>query len=157
MESKDTLTVGELAGIVGVPVSTIRYYERRGLIEPEARSQGNYRLYSTASVGRLRFIRAAQEAGFTLKDIAALLDFRDGVGAPCHPVQELIRKRLRQIEQQTERLRSAKALLNNWLDVCRETQRSGRCAVIEGLAVDTDNPAPTDDDGQATETPQNKT
>lgn len=65
-------TIGRLAGVAGVPVSTVRYYERAGLLRPEARTGGNYRFYGPASLARLRFIRAAQATGFGLKDIQEL-------------------------------------------------------------------------------------
>lgn len=71
-------TIGELAEEVGVPTSTLRYYERSGLVSPDGRTSGNYRIYGAAAVERVRFIRAAQATGFTLEDIARLLDFKDG-------------------------------------------------------------------------------
>lgn len=128
-----TLTVSELARRVGVPVSTVRYYERRKLLAPKARSSGNYRLYSDASVERLRFIVAAKGAGFTLGDIQALLDFSDGAAAPCHDVQTLIEQRLASVAEQTKRLRQVKGALNGWLEACKEAENNRRCEVLDGL------------------------
>lgn len=81
-------TIGGLARGAGVPTSTVRYYERHGLLTSEARSRGNYRLYGPAALERLRFVRSAQAAGFTLSDITLLLRFRDGDPAPCQDVYE---------------------------------------------------------------------
>ena len=71
------LTIGRLAEQAGVPVSTVRYYERRGLLAPEERSPSRYRLYGPAVLRRLRFIRAAQRSGFTLEDIRRILALRE--------------------------------------------------------------------------------
>ena len=74
MRREDGLTtIGEIAGSVGVATSTLRYYEREGLLKPSGRSGAGYRLYDPASVERLRFIRTAQAVGFALDDIKALL------------------------------------------------------------------------------------
>ena len=63
-----TYTIGRLAKAADVPVSTVRYYEQRGLMEPDERTRSSYRIYSPEALRRLRFIRAAQSSGFTLKD-----------------------------------------------------------------------------------------
>jgi len=67
------MTISQLAKATGFPVSTIRFYERRGLLRPAGRSSGNYRLYGRGAGERLTFIRAAQAAGFELPEIKALL------------------------------------------------------------------------------------
>lgn len=67
-----TYTIGQLARAVGVPTSTVRYYERIGLLQPDGRTAGNYRLYGKEALECLRFIRAAQATGFTLEDITHL-------------------------------------------------------------------------------------
>ena len=72
----DRLTIGELARTAAVPASTVRYYERTGLLRRPPRSQSNYRLYRDEDVYRVRFIKAAQATGFTLDDVAELLSPR---------------------------------------------------------------------------------
>ncbi|MBI4580033.1 MAG: MerR family transcriptional regulator, partial [Planctomycetes bacterium] len=105
MSEDANYTIGRLAEAAGVPTSTVRYYERRGLLTSEARSQGNYRLYGPAALERLRFVRSAQAAGFTLSDITLLLRFRDGDPAPYREVQGLITKRLTRVAEQIEQLK----------------------------------------------------
>ena len=131
------LTIGALAKQAGVPTSTVRYYERRGLLRPEGRSEGNYRLYGEEAMDRLRFVRSAQAVGFTLSDISALLQFRDGDTAPCKEVQDLITVRLDQVVEQIDHLKLVERMLGKWRTVCREAERSGRCGVLEGLAAET--------------------
>lgn len=68
-----TLTIGDLAAAAGVAISTVRFYERQALVEPERRSPGGYRLYAGETVRRVRFIRRAQELGFTLREVRDVL------------------------------------------------------------------------------------
>jgi DNA-binding transcriptional MerR regulator len=134
MSDDQTLTIGQLAKAVGVPTSSVRFYERRGLLSPDRRSRGNYRLYSGATLERLRFIRAAQAAGFTLKDIELLLDFRDGNASPCREVQHVIGVRLARVDREIEHLHHVRDVLGQWLKVCRKAERTGRCGVLDGLS-----------------------
>jgi MerR family copper efflux transcriptional regulator len=69
----NSIGIGTLAKRAGVSIDTVRYYEKSGLLDPEARLPSGYRRYSDAQVSRLRFIRRAQDLGFTLKDIRELL------------------------------------------------------------------------------------
>lgn len=124
------LTIGELAEATGVPTSTIRYYERAGLLRPHGRSRSNYRLYSREELERLRFIRAAQTAGFSLDDVTVLLR-----PAACEKVQGLIEERLAQVGDRMKELRRVQRVLKNSLSECLEHEESGRCRVIEKLSA----------------------
>lgn len=126
-------TIGKLAREAEIPVSTVRYYERRRLLSADARSQGNYRLYGPESLERLRFVRSAQSAGFTLSDICALLEFRDGDVEPCCKVQLLIEQRLGHVRAEQTRLQEVEKLLGRWLRTCQTARRSDRCGVLEVL------------------------
>lgn len=128
-------TIGQLAQAAGIATSTVRYYERRGLLHPKARSHGNYRVYGDAELQRLLFVRSAQAAGFTLTDIETLLRYRDGEDAPCHEVQEIITSRLEQVIDQTNSLQHMQSMLQKWLVICKEAEYSGRCGVLEGLSA----------------------
>ena len=77
------MAIGQLAKTVGVPDSTIRFYERQGLLRPAGRTTANYRYYGPDAEDRLTFIRAAQAAGFELTDIKSMLAFQDGGVTPC--------------------------------------------------------------------------
>jgi len=129
----DRYTIGQLARVANVPTSTIRYYERRGLLHPASRSESNYRVYGQASLEKLLFVRSAQSAGFTLGDIDSLLEFRDSGGAPCKEVQKLIATRLELVAEQIKHLKVVDRMLRDWVKVCHQAERSGRCGVLEGL------------------------
>ncbi|MGB9619786.1 MAG: heavy metal-responsive transcriptional regulator, partial [Armatimonadota bacterium] len=126
-------TISQLARTAGVPTTTLRYYERAGLLKPEERSPSNYRLYTEESLRRLKFIRAAQAIGFTLDDVKTLLGIRDP-GALARPnVQDLIHERLADIEKRLKDLRHVRRILKSALEKCKETQQAGCCYVIEAL------------------------
>ncbi len=126
-------TISQLAKSAGIPTSTIRYYERVGLVEPEERSQGNYRLYSDESLKKLKFIRAAQATGFTLDDVKALL-LDDSGGTPtCGNVRGLIEDRLTDTERRLTDLRHVRRVLKSALQQCEQQEKSDCCDVVAGL------------------------
>lgn len=127
---KSQITIGELASAAGVPISTIRYYERAKLLRPSARSTSNYRLYSQADLERLRFIRAAQATGFTLDGVTKLLR-----PAPCRSVQQLIEERLVEVSMRMKDLRHVQKVLRTALEECRVHEKSGRCKVVDDLSA----------------------
>ncbi len=129
----NSYTIGQLANAADVPTSSVRFYERRGLLIPDERSRGNYRLYGDAALERLRFIKTAQAAGFTLKDIDLLLEFRDGDAAPCREVQGLIGARLAKVDEEIEHLQHVRNVLGGWMRVCHKAAKTGRCGVLDGL------------------------
>ncbi len=124
------LTIGELAKAADVPVSTVRYYERAGILRPSGRSAGNYRVYSDYEFERLRFIRAAQATGFTLEDIKALLR-----PAACGKVQGLIEDRLSEVAARMKELRHVDRVLRTSLKECRAHEATGRCQVVDELTA----------------------
>lgn len=112
-----------------MPTSTVRFYEREGLLKPSGRSASNYRLYTEENLERLRFIRAAQATGFTLGDVKALLR-----PAPCGKVQSLIENRLDEVSRRMAELRHVKRVLQGALRTCQEHAPSGRCQVVDDLS-----------------------
>lgn len=132
----DAMTIGTIAKLVGIRTSTIRFYDRRRLLRPDARTEGNYRVYSAEAVERLRFIRSALANGFTLDDIETLLGFRDGRTRACPSVQEIISDRLAELEIRAREIQTIQTLLQKWLRRCRQSARTGRCQVIERLSHD---------------------
>ncbi len=125
-------TISQLAKAAGIPTTTIRYYERIRLVEPEDRSAGNYRLYSSQSLDRLKFIRAGQAIGFTLDDVRALLG-ESGQCPCCGDVQTLIKERLADIESRLKDLRHVQRVLKAAHQKCVESSPRSHCHVIETL------------------------
>ena len=126
-------TIGALSREAGIPASTLRYYEREGLLEPSERSEGNYRLYGPDGLERLRFIRAAQAVGFTIIDIKTLLKYRDGIIAPCKEVSHLIEERLSHIRLRMKEFRHIQRVLSSFLTQCHRAEQDADCHVMEKL------------------------
>lgn len=127
------LRIGVVAAEAGVSVDTVRYYERRRLLPRAARTAGRFRVFSSETVERLRFIKQAQEIGLSLEEIKELL--ADGGGAEkCRRVSELLRAKLEEIDQRIKTMRSFRRTLAHHLAACeREMNEKGqaaRCPVI---------------------------
>ncbi len=106
----DRMTIGSLARDSGVGVETIRYYQRRGLLDTPRPDGGAYRHYSTSHLERLQFIKRAQAVGFTLDEIAGLLqlnDLKDRKLARALAIEKIadIEARVRQLQQVNQALR----------------------------------------------------
>ncbi|MFQ5429198.1 MAG: heavy metal-responsive transcriptional regulator [Phycisphaerae bacterium] len=121
--------IGELARRTGTPTTTLRFYERAGLIRPARRSRAGYRLYDGQALERLQFIRAAQAVGFTLEDIRSLLDLDED--SPCKQVRALIKRRLAEIDRKLADLNRVRGTLADALTRCRRSRRG--CAVVADL------------------------
>jgi len=106
-----SLSTGQLAKAADVGVETIRFYEREGLLPEPPRRASGYRQYPSAAVARIRFIRRAKELGFTLKEIAELLDLRVDPDKSCADVRALARTKLADVEQKLSDLTRIQAAL----------------------------------------------
>lgn len=113
-----TYTIGKLAAGAGVHVETIRYYERRGLIEQPPRSPGGYRQYSAEDLWRLRFIARGKELGFTLAEIATVLG-PDGGGSTAS-VLAAARAKLAAVEEQIQELARVRCRLHQLAELCED-------------------------------------
>ena len=137
---KARYTISQLARAAGVPPSTVRYYERIGLLYPNERTAGNYRLYAEDALEPLRFIRAAQAMGFALEDILYLLNCRTDDAVVCHEVQGLIEEHLSDLDKRMADLLHVQRVLKATLARCRETEWKGRCQVIDMLTASSASP-----------------
>ncbi len=110
------MSVAQLAGRVGVGPDTIRYYERAGLLPPPARTAADHRRYGEDAIDRLHFIQGAQRLGLRLRDIAELLSVRDTGTCPCEPAEQLLRKRIAEVDAELTRLTALRADLMRMAD-----------------------------------------
>lgn len=136
------LLIGEVAATAGLSVDAVRYYERLGLLAPEARTGGGFRTYGERCVERLAFIKQAQRLGLRLKEIRALVHPLHGAGrSHCQQVQAVIVQRLADVEVQMAELKTFRRTLRSALSECEHALRSEQvdeCPVVRSLA-----PAPT--------------
>ena len=128
----ETFGIGVIARRAGVAASTIRYYERIGLLPPSVRQSGKRR-YNAAILQELALIRMAQQAGFSIAEIQALLHDFPAHTPPAQRWQALSRSKLQDIERQIERAQSIKALLQNTL-LCQCAELTDCASGIQGIA-----------------------
>ncbi|NIP57550.1 MAG: MerR family transcriptional regulator [Gemmatimonadetes bacterium] len=129
----ERITTGELAERAGVGKETIRYYERRGLLPEPPRTEAGYRQYSAADVRRLRFIRTAQDLGFTLDEIDGLLGLRVHPDESCRAVEARARAVLDRVERQIGELRGMKTALEELLRACRAAEATEPCPILSAI------------------------
>ena len=129
----ESLTIGRLARAVGVNLETVRYYERRGLLPKPPRSGSGYRLFPAEAKGRLRFIRRAQELGFSLGEIRELLSLRVAPTAKSADVRRRAQAKITDIEAKIRSLRSMKKALRELTQTCSGCGPVRDCPILESL------------------------
>jgi len=134
-------TIGDVAEAAGVGVETVRYYERRGLVAQPGRVGSSYRRYGHGHVDRIRFIKRAQDLGFTLEEIATLLELDDG--ADRRTIRRIAGARLAEIRRRITNLRRIERVLGHLIHDCETHGNAPRCPIIAAIAsADDDGPAP---------------
>jgi MerR family mercuric resistance operon transcriptional regulator len=132
-QAKSSDTIGGLAKAAGVGVETVRYYQRRGLLPEPARPQGEVRRYGEEELKRLRFIRSAQAAGFTLNEIKELLDL--DASDDRARARELAQARVAAIDEKIAELRAARDALAALATACARN-RGGACPILSAFDPD---------------------
>ncbi|CQR44571.1 Mercuric resistance operon regulatory protein [Thiomonas sp. CB3] len=125
------MTIGTVAKAVGVNVETIRFYQRKGLLGEPMRPQGSFRRYGPGDVARLQFIKSAQRLGFSLDEIAGLLQLDDGVH--CDQARELGERRLQDVRIKLADLKRIESVLAAMIRACGSSDGSMSCPLIEAL------------------------
>ena len=130
----ERFTIGELAKQGGVNLETIRYYERVGLLQKTPRSASGYRLFSPDGVCRIRFIKRAQELGFSLKEIKELLALRIHPGGTRADVRKRAEAKIADIEEKIKCLRAMKKALLRLTATCCGEGSVTECPILESLS-----------------------
>ena len=126
-------TIGKLAQRAQVNTQTIRYYERRGLLPDPERTVSNYRVYSTDTVLRVRFIKRAQDLGFTLSEIKELLELRAAPHSRCEDVRACSEAKIRDIDQKVRSLEAMRKALSKLMSACSGRGPITECPILESL------------------------
>lgn len=134
------LSTGELAKQGGVNLESIRFYEREGLLVKPPRTAAGYRMFSTGDVRRVRFIKRAQELGFSLREIKELLALRLEAGTSCSDVRQRAEAKLTDIDQKIRDLQRMKKALGRLATACPGRGSIEDCPILETL--DSTNPVP---------------
>jgi MerR family copper efflux transcriptional regulator len=129
----ERLTIGRLAELGGVNLETVRYYEREGLLPKPPRTTSGYRIFPPDAARRLRFIKRAQELGFSLGEIRELLSLRMRPGIRHADVRSRAQAKIVDIEQKIRTLQRMKRVLASLTDRCEACPPSEACPILESL------------------------
>ncbi len=128
------LTIGRLARAANVGIETVRYYQRLELLPTPAARDSAFRIYPPALVDRIRFIKRAQELGFSLDEIGTFLRLEDGADRTA--IRKVAADRLGEIRTRIADLQRMEGVLSRLLHECEATGRAKPCPIIAALAGD---------------------
>ena len=125
------MTIGRLAKEAGVNVETIRYYQRRGLIEEPQKPAGGHRRYLPSALRRIAFIRRAQTLGFSLAEVESLLKYSDG--RSWKETRQIAERKFANLNLHINQLRKMRDELKSLIDKSRDGKGRGSCPIISAL------------------------
>jgi len=127
------LTIGEIAKRAGIGLETVRFYERKGLIEEPPRTDSGYRQYPEDVIARLRFISRAKDLGFSLKEIAELFSLRVDPDTTCADIKRRAEAKITTIEEKIHDMQGIQRALTELAASCRGSGPAGDCPILEAL------------------------
>jgi Hg(II)-responsive transcriptional regulator len=134
------MKTGQVAEQAGVNIQTLRYYERRGLLHAPARRESGYREYTPQAVEIVLFVKRAQELGFSLDEVASLLDLAAGGPANCARARDLATQKLAELDAKVASLGAMQRSLRRLVATCDKPRHERECPLLDALA-DGDQPA----------------
>lgn len=129
----DSLTIGKLARQAGVNLQTVRFYEREGLLPKPLRNASGYRLFSSDAARRLRFIKRAQDLGFSLREIRDLLALRVSPGTTSSEIRKRAEAKIVDINGKIETLRAMSKSLHKLVNACGGCGPVSECPILESF------------------------
>lgn len=127
-----SLTIGKVAKQAGVGVETIRFYQREGLITEPAKPDTGFRVYPPETIAKLKFINRAKELGFTLSEIAVLLELDS---SECSRTKQIAARKLELINNKIRDLKSMSHALESLVDACDSNDTRNSCPIISSLSA----------------------
>ena len=135
------MRIGEVAATAGCNIQTLRYYERRGLLRAPERTPSGYREYPPDTVRLIRFIKRAQDLGFTLEEVEELLKLRNAQGKRRREVRPIAEAKMRDIESKVTRLQAMHRALGGLVEACASHRASLSCPILDALNDPDEKPA----------------
>ena len=127
------MRTSEVASQAQVNTQTLRYYERRGLLREPERTASGYRAYTPDAVRVVRFVKRAQQLGFTLDDIEDLLHLADGGPASCKEARTMARTRIADLQQRINELAGMRDALTQLVDTCDQPRAERECPILRDI------------------------
>lgn len=128
--SQPEFTIGRLANAAGVNVETVRYYQRIGLIDEPKKPRRGFRKYPSKTLEQIRFVKRAQQLGFSLQEVADLLELGEG---HCRDVRIRAESKRDKIEKQIQDLQALKDTLSQLISACHSGRGKQTCPIVETL------------------------
>ena len=129
-----TMTISKVANKAGVGVETVRFYERKGLVDQPPKPQsGGFRVYPVETAERIRFIRQAQELGFSLREIKELLSLRTDPATDCANVRERAQSKLDEVNRKIAGMKGIQTALEKLIAACPGQGALQVCSIIEAI------------------------
>lgn len=134
--STQKLTIGFLAKAAGVNIETVRYYQRINLITEPNKPATGFRVYPTEILKRIKFIKRAQQLGFSLKEVAELLDLGESSSKDqCADVRQRAELKRKNIDKQINDLKNLRGTLTKLINSCKKNNSTQHCAIVETLSA----------------------
>jgi Hg(II)-responsive transcriptional regulator len=127
------MKTGEVADRAGVNRQTLRYYERRGLLPEPGRTESGYRAYGPDAVSVVRFVKRAQELGFTLVEVEALLELAQGGPESCDVAHQLTRKKIAELDRKMASLQTMRHALQRLAATCSRPRAARECPLLHSI------------------------
>lgn len=135
-KTSQTFKIGEAAQRAGVNKETIRYYERRELIPEPDRRRSGYRIFTQRHVDQIKFIKRAQDLGFTLSEIKELLALRLDGNTPCESVRTKAESKLEDVKKKIQDLQQMENVLADLIEKCKANGKTEECVILKALEGD---------------------
>ncbi|NGP90037.1 MerR family transcriptional regulator [Fodinibius halophilus] len=132
-EGITTFKIGEVASRANVNKETVRYYEKRELIPEPDRRRSGYRIFTQRHIDQIRFIKRAQELGFTLSEIKELLELRMDEDTSCSEIKKEAQQKYQDVQTKIDDLQRIKNTLVDLIDACGGSGPKGDCPILEAL------------------------
>ncbi|MEL7832854.1 MerR family transcriptional regulator [Fodinibius sp. Rm-B-1B1-1] len=137
-EGITTFKIGEVAHRAGVNKETVRYYEERELIPKPDRRRSGYRIFTQRHIDQIRFIKRAQQLGFTLSEIKELLELRLDEDTTCSEIKQEAQEKYQDVKEKIEDLQHIKEILIELIDSCAGEGPKGDCPILGALEGETE-------------------
>jgi DNA-binding transcriptional MerR regulator len=127
------MRTGQVADQAGVNIQTLRYYERRGLLPMPTRRASGYRMYGPDAVRVVRFVKRAQQLGFTLDEVESLLHLADGGPDSCHGARHLATDKISDLDRRIAQLTAMRQSLQRLVVTCERPRTQRECLLLQSI------------------------
>lgn len=130
------MKIGDVSRLAGIPVETVRYYEKIGLLPEPGRNSSGYRTYQESHLERLLFIRRCRNLDMAQDEIRELIRLADNPDADCSDVDALLARHLAHVRERLQELKTLESTLEQLQAACSEGRTVSECGILGGLGKD---------------------